>query len=313
MNHLLAQWRSLVREGIAARNGLSVEVDYVGGGKENIFGHTNFQGVIRSGTGYRAFGSWGEFKDSIKGGRWRSKAGFTIPGEGETQFATSLEALLKWESPASYVGTVGIIEADLSGCKMRTFIHTVIYGPEGAGGLARPYGGETDAYLWLPHEGAREGTLYVTNPGLGVGVDGGVPLDQVIRVHEVEKRQIVRSWPFREWPDHIDRVKDPKPPPPPPSPIDIVWWATRDQVLPPGNPLFHDMVQYDRLTACKLDIRKIGDGYYYEYEGRAGTQHGQAIMPEIAKAKSGSLQLWTGFQNAPTVQAKPCPKCWKSL
>ena len=319
MNHLRAQWREAIRrEAIAAHNGIRVRVKYVGPEKRDLFGTTNWVGTVLDGTGFRAFGSWGEFKDAIKSGRWRSKAGFTIKGEGETQFASTLEGLLKWSAPASNVGTVGIIEADLSGLPFKTFIDQVRFG-DSAGGHDFGVQGEKGGYLWLPEEGATEGVIF-PNTGLGIGIDGGVPLDQITRVYETEGKyprlSVVRSWPFREWEKHIDRVKDPKPPPPPPRPIDIVWWQTSDgQMLPKGKPFFHDEIDFDTRTACKLSIRKVGDGFYYEFDGRAGTRHARAIMPDIIEAKAtGTLKFSMAFAHeAQSIKAKPCPKCWPRL
>lgn len=333
MNHLRTQWRAaLTKDAIAARNGLRVQVRYVG--RAN-YEDTNWQGTVLDGTGYRAFGTWKEFKDSLRAGRWRSKGTFTIPGEGETQFASSLEDLLRWNSPGSgHRGNVGIIEADLSGCKFRTFIPNVTYGEGDAGGFLhldrrnnRPGG-----YLWLPHEGADEGMIY-PDTGLGIGIDGGVPLDQVIRVYEVEDGKIQKSWPFREWESHIDSVTDystgwvPEVKDDPMTHrIWVSWvWAfvaevKRWEVMPLNNKLFHNCPNGSEKGVCGVrmgdilnDARELlyGENWYRDNRHyNMAISHVRAMEGHIkGAANSGILQYEEG-KALKTVKAKPCPRCW---
>lgn len=332
MNHLRAAWRGAVlqREGIAARSGIEVYDLHPTSRPEA--GSTTWGGTVRSGTGYRGFGSWGELKDAVRNGRWASAGTFVIRGEGQTQFASSLEAVLKGSGMHSLRGSgfLGAIEADLSGLPWRTFIQAISYDPGDAGGFRRQRGEKPGGYLWMPEEGATEGLIW-PDLGLGLGIDGGVPIDQLTRVYEIEDKKVVRSWPFREWEDRLESLQDnpewtPEVRGKPETTRSWVGWIEYQEsessivALPKSNPLFHRLDDRQDKGDCgfklyeettKAQNRIFGKDSWMDSRSR-NVREGKSRVPEqwIKDASMSGILKIDGYRNRTQIKAKPCPKCW---
>lgn len=271
MNHLRERWRE--RIAIAYEVGIPIENLQ----RESI----GYSGRVGKGynpvTGYRGFGTWTELKDAIRTGKWISKGSFTVPGEGDTQFALRMQDVLHNSvfHPLRGSGFLGVVEADLSGLPFETHL----------GGYNRQ-GRKTDSLVLSPD--GRSGILY-PDTGLGIGIVGGVPWRQIVRIYEVENERITNSWERDEWERHIDKLKDNPAwyPPNRADPLSQRVWVTW---APNGLMFHHDLNDGRSSTACG-------------WKTNSGTDHKLAPLRDVANGTAAG-------KNARGQKMKPCPKCW---
>lgn len=137
---------------------------------------------------YRGFGSWGEARDSLREGRWRSKGMFTVPTEGETQMALDLNDVLHQGRGVHRLrgtGFLGFIEADIAGLPFATFVSR--FEPN-------------------PIDETR-GVIY-PDTGLGIGIEGGIPLDRIRRVVALGEDGSWNEFGVSDLRQNIDHLQD---------------------------------------------------------------------------------------------------------
>lgn len=265
---------------------------------------------------FRGFGSWGELKDAVRTGRWRSKGTFTVRGEGETQMALRLEEVLENSGFHGMRGSgfLGIVEADISGLPFSTWIKATTDPALVSGVSPQVPRYETKPRLYVNERG--DGMMY-PDIGLGIGINGGIPWDRILTIYEVDDGRITKRWSAHEWEQNIDRLQDrpgwdPEVRGDPQSQRTWVEWIE-------GARYFHDLTpnQNDR-TVCGKDLNQEVIRKQKNWNNPiAQVLRGRASMRQIKQMTMAGwrqpLHLEGYKEGYGDVRAKPCPKCWPML
>jgi hypothetical protein len=174
---------------VAARPGVPVEDWHPYSDGRGAFGRVaSDRGPIIT---YRGFGSWGEARDSLAAGEWRSKGMFNTPREGDTQMALDLNDVLHQGAGVHRLrgtGFLGFIEVDIAGLPIET-LRT-----------------KEPAFVVNPVDPTR-GTVF-PDTGLGIGVVGGIPLDRIRRVVAINEDGTWEEMSIQELRSSIDHLQD---------------------------------------------------------------------------------------------------------
>lgn len=227
---------------------------------------------------YRGFGSWGEAKDSLSSGRWRSKGMFTLSNEGETQMSLDLNDVLDSSKMHRLRGTgfLGFIEADISGLPFKTFMSD--------------HRGQVELNGYDP----TRATLY-PDTGLGIGIEGGIPLDRIHRVVAINDDGSWNEMTVQGLRNYIamDKLKERE------------GWQPEVR----DKPETHKVV---------ITLNPNGKLYHLANSNQDGAECGAKLgwEAETALVRQGDLMaggmvknLWTGVEWR-LGNKKPCPKCF---
>lgn len=259
----------------AASSRAGIEVEQV----EKQFRSTGWKGVVSTnGTtlAYRGFGSWGEARRAVRDRSWSSAGMFTVAGEGETQMALSLRDVLAGSGLHRLRGTgfLGAIEADIGGLPFRTHM-TIEANPDGRA-LLKP------------------------DLGLGIGIDGGIPLDRIRRVFRIENEKVVAVWNLAEF--------------------EVVLRGLEDNPDWPGPELHNDRTT-QRFWACynvpgaKYKVHRLDDTQSKTSCGKSpGGFQSKMRIPYRAimdnTVTTDMLPLKEEFLPKPKKKLPPCEKCF---
>jgi hypothetical protein len=145
------------------------------------------------------------------------------------------------------------------------------------------------------NEGGKSGVLY-PDTGLGIGIDGGVPWGQVIRIYEVANERVVNRWNKNEWERHIERVKD--------NPE----WYPENSADPLSKRVWVIWMKGGRYYHHDLNTSMGGVVCGYNLRGDEWTDQKKERLP-LRDVKNGTA----AGKNARGQMIQPCPKCWREV